>query len=234
MSLIGISTAAGAQTFSTMFSRDRVQGVGFGVRAGLNVSAISGQYSSSESLDLKARAGFQVGGVADIQIFNGFYVQPGLFLTTRGARYKDSYVEDDYKEEYKESYRPLYLQVPVLASFRIDVSPSVGLQVNVGPYFAVGLGGKVKEIYTETDGGQTDTEKYDYPFFGKSSDDKDRFGAKRFDMGLSFGAGVTILSHYYIGLQYDLGLVNMVHKTEWGKDTKMHNGNFAVHVGYNF
>ena len=162
--------------------------------------------------------GFQFGGVVDLPITNGFYVQPGLLFTTRGA-----------KEEiggYKEKLRPMYLQIPVLGSFRADVSQSVNVQVNVGPHFAFGLGGK--EVY---DDGETTVKS---PFFGKSTDDEGHFGAKRFDFGLTFGAGVTFKEHYYVGIAYDLGLVNMAIEDEWGKEAKFHNRNFSIQIGYNF
>lgn len=217
MLFLGI-TATSAQEFRDMFGTDQKGEIAYGVRAGLNISNIGGEYGSGLDLDLNSRVGFQFGGVVDIPITNGFYVQPGLLFTTRGA-----------KEEiggYKDKYRPMYLQIPVLGSFRADVSQSVNVQVNVGPHFAFGLGGK--EVY---DDGET-TEKI--PFFGKSTDNEDHFGAKRFDFGLTFGAGVTIKEHYYVGIAYDLGLVNMAIEDEWGKDAKFHNRNFSIQIGYNF
>ena len=117
------------------------------------------------------------------------------------------------------------------------MSKSVNLQVNAGPHFALGLGGKYKEEWNETYEGVTESGSDDIPFFGKSKDDKEKFGAKRFDLGLSFGAGVTIKKHVYIGIQYDLGLMNMaIHDEEggWSDKTKFHNRNFAIQLGYNF
>ncbi len=226
--LLGAGAAQG-QEIRDMFGKDQKGEIAYGVRAGLNISNIKGEWMPGHSLDLKSRAGFQIGAVVDLPIFNGFYVQPGLSFTTRGARKKVT--ENDETEITK--LQPFYMQIPVLASFRADVSPSVNVQVNVGPHLAIGLGGKDKEEYTYN--GKTD--KQDEPFFGKSEDNKPRFGAKRFDFGLSFGAGVTIKEHYYVGIQYDLGLINMaIHDDEfaYGDKTKFHNGNFAIQVGYNF
>ena len=62
----------------------------------------------------------------------------------------------------------MYLQIPVLASFRADLSKSVNLQVNAGPHFALGLGGKYKEEWNETYEGVTESGSDDIPFFGKS------------------------------------------------------------------
>ena len=235
MFLTGI-TATSAQEIRDMFGSDQKGKISYGIRAGLNISNIAGEYgpASEDKLDLDSRAGFHVGAVVDIPITNGFYVQPGLLFTTRGAKESDSYSESGYSEEMSMKYQPMYLQIPVLASFRADVSRSVNVQVNVGPHFAFGLGGKCKSEYSDSDG---NSESDKIPFFGKSSEDKERFGAKRFDLGLTFGAGVTIKKHYYVGIAYDLGLMNMaIHDEDgaYGKDVKFHNRNFSIQVGYTF
>ena len=231
--LIGCMATASAQEIRDMFGSDQKGGISYGVRAGLNVSKIAGQYSpdSDDKLDFNSRVGFQVGAVVDIPITNGFYVQPGLLFTTRGAKEKSSYSEAGYSEEASTKYRPMYLQIPVLASFRADVSESVNVQVHVGPHFAFGLGGKCKDSYSDSDGL---SESQKYPFFGESTENEARFGAKRFDFGLLFGAGVTLREHYYVGIVYDLGLVNMAIDKEWGKEAKFHNRNFSIQLGYNF
>lgn len=232
MFFVGI-TASSAQEIREMFGSDQKGKIVYGIRAGLNVSNIAGEYGpdSGDELDLDSRVGFHVGGVVDIPITNGFYIQPGLLFTTRGAGEKYSYSEPGYSEEATTKYRPIYLEIPVLASFRADVSRTVNVQVNVGPHFAFGLGGKCKESYSDSDG---ISESVKYPFFGESTDEEDHFGAKRFDFGLTFGAGVTLRKHYYVGIVYDLGLINMAVDKEWGKDAKFHNRNFSIQLGYNF
>lgn len=237
MLLTGI-TATSAQTFGDMFGSDQKGKITYGVRAGLNISNIGGEYGpdSDDELDFDSRAGFHIGGIVDIPITNGFYVQPGLLFTTRGAKDSYSYSEEGYSEESSTKYKPMYLEIPVLASFRADVSRSVNVQVNVGPHFAFGLGGNRKYEYSDSDG---DSGSNKIPVFGKSTsdseeDDINRFGMKRFDFGLTFGAGVTIKKHYYVGIAYDLGLVNMAIEEQWGKDAKFHNRNFSIQVGYNF
>lgn len=225
-----------AQSLGEMFGNDQRGGITFGVRVGMNISNISGEEGPDrdDKLDLDSRIGFQAGAIVDLPITNGFYIQPGLFITTRGAKKKTTDRDEDYTYKRTDKYNPIYLQIPVLASFRTDISQSVKVQVNVGPYFSLGLGGKHK--WESQESGES-TRKKDIPFFGKSTDKESHFGAKRFDLGLSFGAGVTIREHYYVGIQYDLGLMNMaIHDKEygWGDKAKFHNGNFAIQLGYNF
>ena len=215
-----------AQSFGEMFRSDDKGGIEYGVRAGLNISDIR-MKSGNLKVDLKSQAGFHVGAVVGIPVTNGFYIQPGLVFASKGARYVDK--GDGWKEV--ESMFPVYLEIPVLASFRADVADNVNLQLNIGPYFDFGLGGNVKYKWEE-DGESGEDEPY--PFFGKSSENEARMGMKRFDFGLSFGLGVELWDHYYAGVKYDVGLVNMAIKDMWGNDFKAHNGTFAITLGYNF
>ena len=208
---------------------------GFGIRARLNLSNVNNKYdgevASGESksdyeYDFKNRVGFNIGLIYDWGISESFYIQPGLYFTTRGAKIEES--EEDYK--YEEKWKLNYLQIPILASYRIALTDNVKWHINAGPYLAIGVGGKVK--WEETYDG--DTDKGDYKAFGTADEDSDeeKGGLKRFDAGLSFGTGVSI-NKFYIGLTYDLGLVNAADKDTW-KDYKMRNRNFSIGVGYNF
>lgn len=236
-----------------MFRKDPNASISYGIRAGFNLSSFRGEWRNDYVLDdngkLNARPGFQVGAIVDIPVTYGFYVQPGLYFTTRGARaiWNDSgtgigydEVEYEYNYSYKEIYRPFYLQVPVLASFRANVTKSLQVQLNTGPYLAIGLGGKEIDTEDETanfvDGEiEENHEKDKYKFFGESKEDEYHFGAKRFDFGWCFGAGLTISGGFYVGIQYDLGCVNMLLEKEWSSGSgNLYNGNFAIQAGYNF
>lgn len=218
-----LSLSASAQrassSSSSFFSTEKVDGgVQFGIRAGLNlanVSASEDDYSYSPD----SRATFHVGVIADIPLMESLYVQTGLFLQNKGFKIKNS----DEDEGFKQTAKPMYLELPILASYRYNFSDALQLQINAGPYLAYGIGGKIKE---EFDG---DSEEYDY--FG-SDDDDDSYGVKRFDMGLQFGAGLTISKHYYLGVSYQLGLTNIADGAEDGYSLK--NKNLMISVGYNF
>lgn len=231
------ASASYAQNFRDMFRSDAKGEIEYGVRAGLNISDITGKYTGggmSVKADLKSLAGFHVGGVVGIPITNGFYLQPGLMFSSKGARdvYKDS--GEGWSEKSVSKMFPVYMEIPVLASFRADIVDNVKLHVNVGPYFGIGLGGNVTGKYEWTEDGQSGSGKSDpYPLFGKSDENKERGNMQRFDFGLSFGAGVALWQHYYVGLKYDLGLVNMAVK-DLANSVKYHNGTFAITLGYNF
>lgn len=208
---------------------------GFGVRASMNISKASDKYDgkvrdgeskSDYEQDFKSRVGFNIGVIYDWGLSEKFYIQPGLYFTTRGGKIKEN--DEDYK--YKEKWNLNYLELPILASYRIALSDNVKWHINAGPYLAYGLGGKVK--WEETYDG--DTDKGDFKAFGTADEDSDeqKGGLKRFDAGLSFGTGVSF-DKFYVGLTYDLGLTNIADKDVW-KDHKVRNRNFSIGVGFNF
>lgn len=208
----------------------------WGVRGGLNISNAADKYTgkledgeskSDYESDFKSRIGFHLGVILDLGLSESFYIQPGLFFTTRGMKFK----EDSDGDTYETKYHLNYLQLPILASYRFALTDKIKWHVNAGPYLACGLGGKVK-WENSYDG---ETEKGDYKAFGTADEDSDeeKGGLKRFDAGLSFGTGISI-NKVYFGLTYDLGLANIADKKEWGDDFKIKNRNFAITVGYNF
>ncbi len=231
--------------------------VTYGVRAGMNVSnmkysskytdKMGAWYNYSESGTANARVGYNLGAIVDIPVFKQYlYVQPGLYFTRKGYKYS----ENNYGDSYKESMNPTYLEIPILISGRYYVGKkkNAQLQVNFGPYFAVGLGGKMK--IEETEGKYKD--KYEYKMFAKAKDGyyderkgeyidgNDNLGFKRFDAGLSIGAGVLLYKHYFVGFQYEFGLVNMLSSdyqyNDYDEEYKnsLKNRNFMLSVGYNF
>ncbi|MCC8152744.1 MAG: PorT family protein, partial [Tannerellaceae bacterium] len=125
----------------------------------LNISSYGGDAGDNKEGGLsKSLAGFHIGGIVDINVAENFYIQPGLYITTKGA--KDSEKGEDWEDKVTE--RPVYLQIPVLASYRINIADNAKWQINVGPYMAFGLGGKAK--FTEKEEGEPDY-KYDYKLF---------------------------------------------------------------------
>lgn len=207
----------------------------FGIRASMNLSSLKDKYTrtvdegeskSDYEQDFKNLVGFKIGVIYDWGLSEAFYIQPGLYFTMRGGKWDEK--EEDYK--WEEKWKMNYLQIPILASYRIALSDNVKWHFNAGPYVACGLGGKVK--WEESYDGKK--EKGDYKIFGTADEDDEdeKGGLKRFDAGLSFGTGVSI-NKFYIGLSYDLGLANIADKKEW-EDNKFRNRNFSIGIGYNF
>lgn len=209
-----------------------------GVRAGLNVNTLfySGNAEAATKEALSSRTGYHVGLVFDCRLIRNLYLQPGLYFTTRGAKLDETGTENGYKYSLTEKINMNYLQIPISVSYRLPVGKIVKIDINVGPYFAAGLGGRIKDEGTISYNGERASESVSYDVFGKWSEEEPRGDFKRFDAGLRFGAGVHIRK-VSIGLIYDLGLANLLYTGEehiWDKGTKYRNGSFQVSLGYNF
>lgn len=205
-----IATASFAQRASSsstsFFSTEKSdQPITFGVRAGLNFANMSWEEDHS-SLSLDSRTAFNVGLSVDFPILQSMYIQSGLYLSSKGCKEKSG------SEEITMS--PMYLEIPVLASYRYDISESTQLQLNVGPYFGYGIGGKYE------------AEKGDYSYDEDFFEDDD---VKKFDCGLQIGAGVTF-GKVYVGCGYQFGMANIIDDS----DLSVKHKNFMINVGYNF
>lgn len=185
--------------------------VTFGVRAGINSSK---QYATDIHADQDSRIGFQFGLEADINIIRSFSINTGVMLIQRG--WKNSYSDSRGKLETKDN--AMYVEVPVLGSYRVKLSDQASFQLNLGPYFAYGVSGKTKTTNTF---GQSYSYNYD-------SFDKDR-GCKRFDVGVHLGTGITY-HHIFAGISYERGLVNAWQQANY----EYQNGTIAFTMGYNF
>ena len=217
---LSVSAQRASSSSSSFFSTEKSdEKVTFGVRGGVNFSNLSIEGEGWDS-----HTGFHAGVNVDIPLLQSLYLATGLYYTVKGFSGEETEGghSGEYKVEQKSSAN--YLEIPVLASYRYNFSDNAQLQVNVGPYFAYGIGGKIK--IKETDGvyssGQLITneieEEVDY------FNDEDN----KFDVGLQIGAGVTFAKHIYLGLAYEFGFINVV------PDYKTKNSNFMISLGYQF
>lgn len=178
----------------------------FGINAGMNLSNVGGDID-----DTDAKVGFQVGVTADLALPMNFFLQSGLSFTTKGYKIDESVA--GYKAE--TSVNAMYLQLPIRAGYKLVSLPGFDLNVNAGPYFAYGLGGKTKYELNHKD--------YKHDTF-------DDGRLKRFDFGLGFGVGATVMTKFTVNLGYELGLTNI--SDAKGDDIK--NRNAFLTVGYKF
>lgn len=202
-----------SSTSTSFFSSEKSdQPVTIGIRAGVNFANVSFS-SQGYSVSPNSKTGFNVGLSLDVPMLESFYFQSGLYLSTKGFEMKE--------EGMKMEANPMYLEIPVLASYRYDFNETSQLQINFGPYFAYGIGGKAKvEQYGRKDEGD---------FFGKEGI------ADEFDCGLQIGAGVTF-GKVYVGCAYQFGLTSIANsdmEKQMG-DLTVKNKNFMVNLGYNF
>jgi hypothetical protein len=180
----------------------------FGPKVGLNLSTMTLK-NSGIAADPKTLVGFHVGVISDIPVKGNFSLQPALLYSGKGSKY--SFAGEEL------SMSPSFIEIPVNAAYKFEVG-SMNLYLNAGPYFAYGIGGKIKVA------GETESIK-----FG----DDDNADMKPFDAGITFGAALEI-SKFLISLNYELGLTNLVPGVDSGDDAEAKSKVFGISVAYFF
>ncbi len=109
-------------------SRIQAQSFHFGVKAGTNISQISGR-----SFDQGFQWGFSAGGFAEINFDKKWGIQPELLFNQTKTQ-----TASDFDEVFNEGFNSTsvtlnYLSIPVLASFKL--LPVLSIQV--GPQFGI-------------------------------------------------------------------------------------------------
>ena len=221
-----LTASAQRASSSSFFSTEKVDNpLTIGVRAGGSLSTFTGDGTDG----LNSRFNFNVGVNVDYSIMESFGIQTGLYFTTKGAKQDNEYsYYDKYHYTISETtkYNPMYLQIPVLASYRYYINDNLSWEFNAGPYFAFGIGGKIKKegAVTATDGYNSATVPYE-------EEEADFFndGTNSFDMGIALGTGLTY-NKFYFGIQYEIGMTNIYDSSDYS----VKNSNFAFNIGYNF
>lgn len=191
----------------------------FGIKGGLNLANlhVSG---ADEIPGTKNHPGFHIGGIVDLPINDILSLETGIFYTTKGMNTEFEDLAISLISKTKLSY----LEVPVSLRAALEIGTDSYLYGSVGPYFGIGLNGKVESTFSY----QGETETMEEEVIWGNEDDSD---LKRFDMGLTFGAGFQFNS-VLLGLSYDLGLSNILAYQEDGSGLK--NRVFKISVGYLF
>ncbi len=150
----------------------KAQQVVFAPEVGLNLFNQTQKLGNTE-LSPDYKVGFKAGGVVNIPVAAGFYIQPGVFYSTKGFKYSTEVL--GIKTETSTNLG--YIEVPVNALYRFDLGNAGGLFVSAGPYAAFAVNGKNK-----TTVGSVETKNN--VEFGSDANE-----TKRFDYGLNAGLG---------------------------------------------
>lgn len=184
---------------------------------GLKWGAMAGMNSSNFSTDgFDSKVGFHVGVKAEKdlpQIAQGVYLDMAALLSLKGAKVNGG--------DASLKLNPYYLEIPIHMGYKYAVNENFAIFGNFGPYFAVGLFGKMKatgDLIEES--GLTrihDSAKV----FGD-----DAMG--RFDFGLGLKAGVEFCQKYQVSIGYDWGLIDNI------DNSSNKNRNLMLSLGYIF
>ena len=153
-----------------------------------------------DSEGLKSHFVGKIGAGIEKPFTSNWSLMPSLELAWKGCKIGNEVTLD-----------VLYLQIPIMAAYRLNLNDSWNMTLKAGPYLAFGVYGKYK--FQDGEGSVN--------AFGSTG------GGKRFDLGLDLG--VDFEYHRYVfGVEYELGFLPIA------KGENVHNGAFYATVGYKF
>lgn len=184
----------------------------FGIKGGLNMSKpmlkVNGDKYDSDAQ--KFKPGVHIGGFYSMPLADAIDLEVSGLISTKGSKIKD--------DNIKMTTNIVYLEIPILAKYNLELSKGNSLFIGAGPYAGIGLAGKTKVSFI----GFSDSKSLD---FG-NDDDSD---IKRLDLGLATALGFN-LDGIIIGLGYDFGLTNNAPKGD--SDNKTSTRTFKLSFGY--
>jgi len=204
---------------------------------GMNVSTI-------QNHEYKAKAGATLGVKADYMLpsAHGTYLTAAFDWTMKGGKKSCEATVDNMSYDGTGKYVLHYLELPVRIGFRYNIRENFGLYAEVGPYFAVGVGGKHK-LSIDGDGSDIGDAEDDGSFCAfKKSDNTERQTFQRWDAGVGFRLGAELNNHYNLLIGADWGLADIYRDSlrdayfdKYKKRLpKAHNFIFNITLGYRF
>ena len=200
--------------------------VRFGVKAGLNVATITGDYYTNS----EPRLGVHAGGLLDIKLTNRFSIQPELLLSLQGTKFDRTFRNGDFRTEYTRNLA--YINVPVMAKFY--VLPKLSLEAGPQLGFLVAAKDKVSGTEFNNDGSVSTA--------SRTTDVKGDFAT--IDAGVNFGLSYYFTDNFFAQGRYSLGLSSIddrsynyndnTNEFESYSDFNAQNSVLQFSVGYRF
>jgi len=191
--------------------------ISWNAKAGVNISNII------NFGDVNFKPGYQFGVGIDYYFNDHWGIQPSLMLISKGYKIKGDNFNSFYSAQYINQElmfyditdNKVYVELPLLLTYRFNVSEKFKLIFSGGGYIAYGIAGKSKNMNTLLDGSTK-----------KDKVDSFSAGVEKFDTGLAAGAALEYNDKYSIGLSSDFGL-----RTIDGRDK---NRTYGLTFGYRF
>lgn len=203
---------------------------------GMNISKL-------QNSDYGAKAGATLGIRADYMLpkAHGTYLTAGVDWSMKGGKASDNIFNLAGQSVGSSKYVLHYIEVPIRVGFRYNALENLGFYGELGPYFAVGVGGS----HSASIGldGQEARVMEDAESFNafKNYDDLTR-SFQRWDAGIGFRIGAEYEQHYNVMIGADWGLADIFRTNLRDRVfdqtgialPKVHNFNFSITVGYRF
>ena len=223
--ILSLVTLLAATTLATAQMRPTIK-----VEAGANFANQTTKVDD-KSTDGKMMIGYRAGVGAEFGFADGFYVNPGLYFLSRGAK------SEAIELLGAKADATLWLhnvEVPVHVGYRAGIAPDMAVSIQAGPWFSYGFLGK--RVYKATgDGLAADAAKKIVDELNKGDNNPYKDGKavkqslKPFDLGVGMQAAFEY-RQFGVNLGFEYGLLN----TSAVENVKVNNMNFYVGLGYRF
>lgn len=208
------------------------QEIKFGVKGGLNISSLRGNYPS-EIEKTESSIGFNIGGFAEYQINDKFSLQPELLFSTQGGKVQFGNV-DIVTQQTKLSY----LQLPVMLKYKIIDK----LHIEFGPQIGYIVGARSQWEYKDSESSSNNESLTidllndgTYKFLGTTFAIKPKLN--RLDFGLNIGASFDFTEKFFVQTRYNFGLTTIDENSTNGSSTNswnLKNSVIQISTGYKF
>ena len=183
----------------------------FGFKAGLNISNMVYHPDKGGSRHYQMHPGYHLGIITNIPFSAKISLETDLYLSTKGINVTHEKLNGFSPE--KGNLNLLYLDIPIMVKVFLSQNTTKPYLV-AGPYVGFGISGK------STVKGETQP-----IHFGGAYDEDFR----DLDFGATLGVGMEV-NGFLVGLNYDVGLINMFSHDDMGG--KVYNRNLRLSVGY--
>ena len=195
-----------------------------GVRAGLNSSNRTFNSNAFNKWNVNSwGTGIDVGVIANLNFRDYLAIQPGIFFESRSGNYSystDYYTNVSTTETFNQMghVRSYNLVVPIMALVRFNLSDILRWHIEAGPYGQLKIHSSDGDKITVVDV-PPGTNVYRY-YTAESN---------TFDVGVKMGTAITLWDHYYFGIHYMAGLLDVWKMPKGGK-----NKAWTFTLGYDF
>lgn len=185
----------------------------FGIRAGVNFQTLNGKNNEGRDLENNISTGFHAGLNAEVPLGTGFYVQPGVLYSLKGAELENG----------QDKIRLSYIEVPINLVYK-PILGTGNMVLGFGPYVGFGVDGKydINDRETEID------------FVGEYEPNNNAPQLRRLDGGANLLAGYEFANKLSFQLNAQLGLLNILPENYPAEEAKLKNTGFGVSLGYRF
>lgn len=164
------------------------QGLYYGPQLGFSGTSIITKINDNR-VEKDIKIGYNLGVAAEFEIMSFVYVGTAITFFQKGDRNKDDFGTN--------KTRIGYVDIPLMVGYKMPIG-NVSLSGTIGPYTSIAVVGKSVYVFHEIDHENSVSSLE----FGETG------SYKRFDSGVTFGAGVDY-KNYQLKANYSFGFVDI-------------------------